>query len=220
MANYTIRECNLDRPATPKQLWALYIASRARGCTHDYRGDNLTRLDAANELKRLNAMPMTAKAVTRETLRTARKVKKADALETEFLSYMDEHFGEVISIGRKATAQESVISDDPQFTPANKIKRYSFVGGGCGFSYVKYDKRSKVGKRIDEMQGEYYRTRYRKMFLDNYTAAEKRHYIEIGCPLEAVWAQDLSISSAYRGVVVEFMRLKGVKNVSVVSYYD
>ena len=42
-------------PATSKQLWALYLASRNAGEPHDYRGDNLSKDEATELLNQFNS---------------------------------------------------------------------------------------------------------------------------------------------------------------------
>jgi hypothetical protein len=54
-ANVSVRPENVNKPATSKQLWALYLASRKAGCTHDYRNDNLTMQQASDLLNKFNS---------------------------------------------------------------------------------------------------------------------------------------------------------------------
>ena len=56
-----VKAVNANRPATSKQLFALWIASRANNCEHDYRNDNLTMQQASELLQKFNAN----KAVTK-----------------------------------------------------------------------------------------------------------------------------------------------------------
>ena len=43
-----------NTPATNRQLWALFLASKNAGEKHDYRNDNLTFEQAAELLKQFN----------------------------------------------------------------------------------------------------------------------------------------------------------------------
>lgn len=194
-----------NRPATRRQLWALFAISKKRGQKHDYRNDGLTITQASELIAKFNSA-------------TERAGKKTDTLEEEFLDYMTERFGGVIATAREAIKQMSIVEDDPQFT-AGKIKRYAFVGYGCGISVINFDKRSKIGKKIEELAGKHYRT-FEKMFVDGFTAKERAYFLKIGNPLEALFAQDIRIGARYTGLVASFMERKGVRNVYVKTFDD
>lgn len=207
---------NMDKPATKRQLWALFAASKKHGEKHDYRNDNLTMKQASELLQQFNSKQVVN---TTPTQKKAVKTKK-NTLEQEFIDYMTKHFDEVIAVGKQACNMESVVTDDPLFTPENKRRSWAFVGFGCGISIIQFDKRSKVGKQIVELARKHRFTTFQKMFLNAFTTEQKNYLKAIGCPLEAIYAQDVRIGSYFQGTVREFMELKGVKRTWVQTFDD
>ena len=202
---------NEGKSATKRQLWALYIASRKCGQTHDYRNDNLTRKEASELLQQFSNMtpsPCTPKR------------KKKD-LETEFLEYMTHRMSSLIETMRAAIKIKSVVEDDKEFFPNKKDrKQYAFVGHGCGISVIHFDKRSKVGTQILELSRKHRMTTFLKEFLKGFSKKEINYFQNIGCPLQALYWQDYQMSSNYSWMVAHFMESKGVKKVHVMTYDD
>lgn len=204
-----ISENNAERPATRKQLWAIYCLSKV-----DYRGKDLTRLDASVLIQRLKAEKNT------ESTQNAPKAKK-QTLEQEFVAYMTDHMQNVIETAKDALQIKSVVEDDPTiFTDEKKRNKYAFFGFGCGTTIIKYDKRSKVGKQIEELGSKHRRTTFLNMFLKAFTPKQIAYYESVGCPLTALYWQDIRINGSYESAVVSFMEKKGVKNVRTQTFYD
>jgi len=131
-----ITENNAERPATRKQLWAIYCLSKK-----DYRGQDLTMLDASVLIKRLQG--------EKSTNSTAKKsLTKEQKLEKEFISYMTDKMQGVIATAKEALQIKSVIETDPMFTDPKKMKQYAFFGFGCGISVINFDKRSMLAQRL------------------------------------------------------------------------
>ena len=207
MRNY-ISENNAEKLATRKQLWAIFCLSKK-----DYRGQDLTRLDASNLIQRLKA----EKAANGAQTKTERK----QTLESEFVEYMTEHMQDVIETAKDALQIKSVVEDDSTiFTDEKKRNQYAFFGFGCGTTIIKYDKRSKVGKQIEELGSKHRRTTFLNMFLKAFTQKEIDYYNSVGCPLTALYWQDIRINGSYESAVVSFMEKKGVKNVRTQTFYD
>lgn len=202
-----ITENNAERPATKKQLWALYCITKK-----DYRGQDLTMLDASNLLNRLNAEKVVAAPKP--------KVEKKPTLEKEFISYMTERMQGVIETAKEALQVKSVVADDPDFTDPKKCKSYAFFGFGCGFTIIDFDKRSKVGKEIKELSSKHQMTTFLNMFLKGFTKQQVEYFQKVGCPLTALYYQDIRINGEYDSAVASFMELKGVKGVRTRTYYD
>ena len=161
----------------------------------------LTIESASAMLKELNAHKQT----------TAQAKPKTDKLESEFLQYMSEKMqGQV----------KSVVEDDPMFTDKNKQKQYAFFGFGCGMTIIDFDKRSKVGKQIKELGSKHRMSTFLNQFMSAFTPKERQYYESVGCPLSALYYQDIRISGAYDYAVADFMEHKGVKNVRTRTYYD
>ena len=200
-----ITENNAERPATRKQLWAIFCLSKK-----DYRDKDLTRADASHLIQRLK--------MEKEAQPT--KVEKKVSLEKEFIDYMTEKMQGVIETAKEALQLKSVVADDPNFTDPKKCKSYAMFGFGCGFTIIDFDKRSKVGKQIKELSSKHQMTTFLNMFLKAFTNREIEYFQNVGCPLTALYYQDIRINGAYDGYVASFMENKGVKNVRTRTYYD
>jgi len=204
-----ITENNAEKLATRKQLWAIYCLSKK-----DYRGQDLTMLDASVLIQRLKAEK--AANNTQDTPKP-----KKTTLEREFIDYMTDKMQGVISTARKALQNKSVVEDDQTvFSDAKKRERHAFFGFGCGITIIKYDKRSKVAKQIEELGGKHRNTTFLNMFLNAFTPKEISHYKSVGFPLSAMYCQDIRISAAYENAVASFMTYKGVKNVRTQTFDD
>lgn len=200
-----ITERNAERPATRKQLWAIFCL-----CKKDYRGQDLTMLDASVLIKRLQS----EKAAAQTT-----KAKKND-LESEFIAYMTDKMQGVIETAKGALQIKSVIETDPMFTDKKNMKSYAFFGFGCGITVIDFDKRSKVGAKIKELGSKHRMTTFLQMFLGAFSQKEINYYESVGCPLSAIYYQDIRINGAYEHAVANFMELKGVKNVRTRTFDD
>ena len=143
MANF-ITNKNAERPASKKQLWALYCLTKK-----DYRKQDLTMLDASKLIEQFNASKVVSKMGVNDTPNQVRKTSvkaKKPTLEQEFISYMEEKIQGIIAICKQAIQIRSVVEDDPTFFPNKKDKKqFAFFGFGCGITIIYYDKRSNKG---------------------------------------------------------------------------
>ena len=148
--NNFITEKNAERPASKKQLWALYCLTKK-----DYRGQDLTMLDASKLIEQFNASKVVSKIGVNDTSNQVGKTSvrtKKPTLEQEFISYMENEIKEIIATCKEAIQIKSVVEDDPTFLANKKDKKqYAFFGFGCGFTIIDFDKRSKKGKLIKEL---------------------------------------------------------------------
>ncbi len=145
---------------------------------------------------------------------------KKPTLEQEFISYMEDEIQGIINTCKEAIQIKSVVEDDPNFTDKKDRKQYAFFGFGCGFTIIDFDKRSKKGKLIKELSSKHRMTTFLNMFLKGFTAKEIKYFENVGFPLQAMYCQDIKISSAYEYAVASFMRKQGVKNVICRTYDD
>lgn len=217
--NNFITEKNAERPASKKQLWALYCLTKK-----DYRGQGLTMFDANKLITQFNASKVVSKIgvndnpnEVKQTLVTPKKPN----LEQEFITYMSEQIDGIIATCKQAIQIKSIVEDDPKFTPNKKDrKQFAFFGFGCGITIIDFDKRSKKGKLIKELSSKHQMTTFLKMFLKGFTAKEIQYFENVGFPLSAMYCQDIKITAAYEHAVASFMTKQGVKNVRCRTYDD
>lgn len=205
-----INETNANKPASRKQLWALYCLTKK-----DYRGESLTMGEASKLIEKFNAEKVVGKIGVNDTP----NAKKT--LESEFIEYMSKRIDGIIATARQALKLKSVVEDDPMLSTDKKDRnQYAFFGFGCGISIIEFDKRSKVGKQIEELSRKHRMTTFLKMFLKGFTAKEIRYMESVGFPLSAMYYQDYQIGRSYMGAVMSFMEMKGVKNLHVKTFDD
>ena len=218
MSTY-ITENNAERPASKKQLWALYCLTKK-----DYRGQDLTMLDASRLIEQFNACKVVSKIGVNDTPNQVGKTSvrtKKPTLEQEFISYMQNEIQGIIDTCKQAIQIKSVVEDDPTFFPNKKDKKqFAFFGFGCGITIIDFDKRSKKGKLIKELSSKHHMTTFLKMFLKGFTKKEIKYFENVGFPLQAMYYQDVRISAAYEHAVASFMTKQGVKNVRCRTYDD
>ena len=186
-------------PASNRQLWALYCITKT-----DYRNKNISR-DEANRLINELGNPEYKK-----------KTKNQDSLKNEMIKYIKDNFGEIFTEVLNTLKARSTVSLDM----GGKTQTYNFIGFGCGFVWLEYDKRSKIGKEIDKISHDIHRNECLKLFLSQFTKNERKYYEKIGCPLEAIWQQDINIKESYYYLISKFGISKGVKKMCYNSRLD
>ena len=195
------------KAATPRQLWALYCITKT-----DYRGKGLSYDEASSLIKKFGN-PEYRKAGKAD--KTERKVVD---LKTELLNYIKtEKLDGIIEHVKTAIGIKSVVSNDTLYM--KKEKHYHFRGFGCGFAWIEYDKRSKIGKAIEEASKDI-RSEVRAMIVNAFPMDLCKQLEAEGTPIEAIVFQDITVNSAYEQAVVDFMTSKGVKNAWVNSRLD
>lgn len=199
----------MEEKATSRQLWALYCITKK-----DYRGDNLSKKEASELIASFKDGKSPVKAKTT----TTKKVSKKNSLETEFVKYVDSRMGEVVEIAKVALGIESVVMNDTKMVKDDG-KRFYFCGFGCAIVYIKYDGRSKLAAKIDEMRKDNY-----KHFVDKYHSFFDKKTIEEykkkGYPVGGLFNQDERVQITFNNIVLDFMRQKGVKKAYVHSHLD
>lgn len=190
---------NIENTATPRQRWALFCITKK-----DYRNEILSKEEAARLIKELGTPDY--------------KKKSNKTLSQELLDYLKEHFDEMFAEAVKSLSVKSILEDDDH-VPADKKKRYAFIGFGCGITYFKYRKNNKRAEEINKAQSKFRFGEIEKMFLSKFTAKERNYYKNIGCPLEAIWIQDQNMQLSYYYTVSEFAKSKGIE-MKVISRLD
>ena len=186
-------------PASNRQLWALYCITKT-----DYRNKNISR-DEANRLIKELGNPEYKK-----------ETKNQDSLKNEMIKYIKDNFGEIFTEVLNTLKARSTVSLDM----GGKTQTYNFIGFGCGFVWLEYDKRSKIGKEIDKISHDIHLNEGLKLFLSQFTKNERKYYEKIGCPLEAIWQQDINIKESYYYLIAKFGMSKGVKKMCYNSRLD
>ena len=190
---------NIENTATPRQRWALFCITKK-----DYRNEILSKEEAARLIKELGTPDY--------------KKKSNKTLSQELLDYLKEHFDEMFAEAVKSLSVKSILEDDDH-VPENKKRRWAMVGVGCGITYFKYRKNNKRAEEINKAQSKFRFGEIKKMFLKKFTAAERKYYENIGCPLEAIWQQDQNMQLSYFYTVSEFAKSKGIE-MKVISRLD
>lgn len=190
---------NIENTATPRQRWALFCITKK-----DYRNEILSKEEAARLIKELGTPDY--------------KKKSNKTLSQELLDYLKEHFDEMFAEAVKSLSVKSILEDDDH-VPADKKKRYAFIGFGCGITYFKYRKNNKRAEEINKAQSKFRFGEIEKMFLSKFTTKERNYYKNIGCPLEAIWIQDQNMQLSYFYTVSEFAKSKGIE-MKVISRLD
>lgn len=193
----------MKEEATKKQLWALYCLTKK-----DYRNSGLSKEEASNLLSELIGDKETKKD---------KPVKAQISLKEELIQYLNSNISKIVEAANDSLKIESVIENDPMYM--KEKKRYAFVGFGCAFVWIEFDKRSKKAKEIYQIARQI-RYDYSATFEKQFDKKVVEYYKNIGCPLQALFQQDENIQNAYFWLVTEFMKYKGVKNAYVMSRLD
>lgn len=99
-------------------------------------------------------------------------------------------------------------------------KEYVFIGGGCGITYLKIDRRSKKALELDDIEYNVVNNIH-EYLINSFTDEEKAYYLKIGNPVMAVLMQDQQIQIEIYSRIVKFAKeVMGIKNISYVSVLD
>ena len=211
-----VSEKNVNKPATKRQLFALFLASKAAGRTHDYREDGLTMQQASELLVQFNGTKVSMQV--NKSAKPKRKVSADEQLERDFREYVEAHYvNAAVKQLEQVLKQVSIIQDDPATT--NKPKRYIFFGSGCSIGYVTWDRRGKKGEKIDDVSR---KVRQYAFSLVSKKIGKKKvdELRRMGSPVEAILYQDYEMNNLWLQVKRTFMEKCGVKNVQIHIQYD
>lgn len=193
-----------EEKATDRQRWALYCATKK-----DYRNVDISKEEASKLLAELNE---------KRDKKINKPVKAQISLKEELIQYLNSNISKIVEAAKDSLKIESVVMNDTRFVKDDG-KRYAFVGFGCAFVWIEFDKRSKKAKEIYEIARQI-RYGYAATFEKQFDKEVVEYYKNIGCPLQALFQQDENIQNAYFWIITEFMKYKGVKNAYVMSRLD
>lgn len=204
----SIKEENLNAPATKRQLWALFCATKK-----DYRNENLTRAQAAELLSKANEN------------RGVVVPKKKSSLEEDMIAFFKEHIlDSVVASLKEAIGMESLVVEDTTMMkgtgPDNTARSYKFRGFGCSISYLTYDKRSKKAAVIEELWRKHRFSTFEQMVINQFPKKLVNQLAAEGTPIGALYCQDFDVNSTMFHGIVRFMKEQGVKKVDYVTRLD
>lgn len=186
---------NPASPATKKQLYALF---RATG--KDYRDKGLTMQQASDLLKEV--------AVPRPNNRTSNEIHEflMSQWDTIYQKFLDE-------IGIKDTVRLNLGGDERQ---------YIFLGSGCGYAWVKYDRRSPVQRRLFEKDVFYSAIlRFKGEFVKRIDPELKEELERIGNPAGAIMVQNRVMDVTIKSIALNYCINKfKLKNCYLLSRMD
>lgn len=178
---------NPDEPASKKQLWALFCITK-----QDWRDKGLTKGEASELIQKYSG-ERPAKSSGKSL-----DAKICEHIETVLKPKLDKKMA-------SAFDNQSVVGDaDMEGNLIPGRKRYKFFGGGCGFAWVKYDKRNKkLGEVIDK-----YLDIYKDKYWDKYCQEYIRKFKEK--EMGAVLSQDLDVQYTIKQAALDFAESIGI----------
>ncbi len=179
---------NPDEPASKKQLWALFCITK-----QDWRDKNLTKGEASELIQKYSGERPKAGA-TGKSLDSKIKEDIMNNLKPKLDKQMAKAFG-----------MQSVVGDaDLEGNLIPGRKRYKFFGSGCGWAWVKYDKRNKKLGEVLDKYDDIYRHGYFEKFANEYIKKFKER--EMG----AVLSQDIDIQCIIKQAALDFAESIGI----------
>lgn len=179
---------NPDEPASKKQLWALFCITK-----QDWRDKGLTKGEASELIQKYSGERPKVGA-TGKSLDSKIKEDIMNNLKPKLDKQMAKAFG-----------LQSVVGDadlEGNLIPGGK--RYKFFGSGCGWAWVKYDKRNKKLGEILDKYDDIYRHGYFEKFANEYIKKFKER--EMG----AVLSQDIDIQCIIKQAALDFAEKIGI----------
>ena len=183
--------------ATARQRWAMYCITKKV-----YRETMLSKEEAAELIKKLGTP-------------NYKKKTNAKTIEDELGDYLHEHWDEVMESAMPSMNKKGIV--EAKYDGC--VKRFAFIGVGCGITYLTHRKGNKKAEAIKAAADKLHHGLAETWFLDCFTEKQKQYYEKIGCPLEAIWQQDMNMQQAYYYKVLDFAKSKGV-NMDVKSFLD
>ena len=142
--------------------------------------------------------------------------KRTYKRRTEVITHIIENMDRIVDKVKEALKIESVVVCD-----ITKREVSPFVGFGCGFASIKYKRTRRIATEIYDYSRTIQNCKTFKMIFESKFPKEiVEHYEKIGCPLWALWNQDIEIQSEYYSIVLEVMERYGVNDGYIQTMYD
>ena len=119
------------------------------------------------------------------------------------IQFMIEHIDELKKSILGEMDIKSIVMNDTNFVKDDG-KRYTFLGGGCGFSWIKVDKRNKLAVRIIE-ESESIKKDIEKKMVASIDKSYLKKLEACGNSIYAHFFQNLEYKSKYNAIVVRYM---------------
>jgi len=190
-------------PASKAQTWALFCIYKK-----DFRDQHLTYEQASEMIKNAPAKHAVAKE---NPGATKPKTFKDYMLSDEVVDRLTKKIMSEMGISSVVMNDTSLVKDDG--------KRYVFLGMGCGFSYIKFDKRSKRAADIVK-QSEALKPVVEARIVKKLGSEFIGRLRACGNPIQAHFCQNLNYKSAYNYIVTGYMESVGITKVSVMNWDD
>lgn len=186
---------NPDRPATARQLFALF-----KGTGKDYRGKGLTVKEASDLLQ--------------EVIKARPDKTTCD----EIYAYLMKNWDKIY----QTFMEEIGIKDTLHFNSGGDNRHYTFLGSGFGYAWVKYDKRSPSQRKLFEEDIFYSAiTRFKSEFIRKLDPELKKRLEELGNPAGAIITQNRQMDLTIKSIALTFCINKfKLKNCCVYSRLD
>lgn len=192
-----------DAPATKRQTWALFCATKK-----DYRNAGLTRAQASALLEEANRA-RTAGGKDKDK-------KAAGTLRERLKEYVVARIGEVAG----ACGEERKMRGAVTLEGGGSAKTYAFFGGGCGITWFKYDGRSRKAKEIDKAFHDLMPV-FERAFLSKFPPEVIREHDRLGFPIGAMFQQNLQTRLALYAIGRDFAtNEEGLSKFRVDYMYD
>jgi predicted Fe-Mo cluster-binding NifX family protein len=178
---------NPDEPASKKQLWALFCITK-----QDWRDKNLTKGEASELIQKYSG----------ERTTQNKEALSVNSIKKDIIQNLKPKLDKQMA---KAFGMQSVVGDaDLEGNLIPGRKRYKFFGSGCGWAWVKYDKRNKkLGEVLDK-----YDDVYRKVFFEKFANEYIKKYKEK--ELGAVLSQDIDIQCIIKQAALDYAESIGI----------
>jgi len=202
---------NKNDSATKRQLWALFCATK-----HDYRGKGLTKAQASEMLKDLSK---------NSQINISQKKMNKEKMFKDLYNYYEKRIDEIIKVLNEQLNIKSTI--ELNFGTEGKHE-YNFVGSGCGFAWIDYDKRNKRVKEYfarnenNESVAQLVIQKIKYLILNKkFDYKTRNEYQKLGIPLEATLAQNMEVQIILCKILVDYLQEKyKIKNIQVKSRLD
>ena len=184
---YRVLTEDADEPASSRQLWALFCIYKK-----DFRNQGLTKGEASELIKK-GSSERPAKSSGKSL-----DAKICEHIETVLKPKLDKKMA-------SAFDHQSVVGDaDLEGNLIPGRKRYKFFGGGCGFAWIKYDKRNKKLGEVTDRYIDIYKYKYWDKYCQEYIRKFKEK--EMG----AVLSQDLDVQYTIKQAALDFAESIGI----------